>query len=123
MKLVTKQFNSTSYESFRLNQSGIKLTLNQIRQLQSSIRILEMLTPAKSLILIDFEKTNHEIKGSLLIKGHRKKFRSIAKGLCPIQVYNLLEVDIKKQLSSWKKTRFIKQNEYKYKNLTGGYAV
>ncbi|WP_127716750.1 hypothetical protein [Halobacteriovorax sp. HLS] len=106
MKLLFRHFDNHFHDGFRIEEIGFKLSKESNNQIKNRLRELMPKTPSTSFTTITFRKRNNAITAHLEISAAGQKFSSTAKGNDPIKVFDLIEADIDKQLTHWKKNRF-----------------
>lgn len=120
MKAFSSYLDSHFNESFGISEVGLKLIPEHYSKIKSRLESLDARAPALSTTQLRFTNEGMTIKGELSISGGGRSFHHKAKGESPWEIYKSLEKEVDKQLSRWKKTRFLTPNIGKLNQLAGG---
>ncbi|MCB9091187.1 MAG: hypothetical protein H6621_10900 [Halobacteriovoraceae bacterium] len=128
MKTLSDYLSSNFFESFSINEVGIKLNPSHLSKIRTRLQELEARAPAYSSINLNFTNIGPYIQGQLTINAAGKQFNSTIQGEDPWKIYKQLEASVDHQINQWKKNRFTNQfaerfNDRQHQCLTGGYAV
>ena len=110
VKIVSSYLDSHFREDFCIEEVGMKLTPENKSKIRLRLDSLDSRAPSNSCTYLKFTNEKGKIKGELSITGAGKMFESELIGIDPWELYKSLEIEVDKQLSQWKKTRFLEMD-------------